>query len=487
MRIEEVLARSPDWDAPLVRVRRFLKSANTGDRRRRVVPDVFSNYQGRGQPRQGFLPLEVMRAVYLRSEVVRACVDTIIEIVCTQRWAVRFVDEEKSKWLRQRRPEEFKAAQKRIQWAEQFFRRPNESESLRQFLRRLLRDLLIYDAAAFEIIRFRHGDAELPLELGVMAGDTVEIECDDSGTPIAYWQSYNVRGYEEFKPHEIGYLQLHPNSWSPYGISPIETAYINITADLEANGYNAAYFAKNGIPPALLAVLGVSNNEFLAIKSQLQQAAQDNPWNVHIFRAHRNPDGNAQEVFQLQPLTAISNRDMQFVELLNHVIRRVCMAYRVSPSTIGFTEDMHGGLGSGLAETQLNISENKGIGPILHALEEVFTEKVLRGVCGWTDLEFAFQQTTTPQEQMEYQRSLEELNLGARTINEHRSQFGGRDPVEWGDLPLRPPPNWVSPQEQQMQQMQMMQQMQQPQLPPEIMQAMQQQMQKSARRVILKL
>lgn len=446
-----------DLDMPLSQARQLAKAGEPVQRRRRTTPNIFTTFEGRAQPRQGFLSTEVMRAVYMRSEVVRACVDTLIELVCGVDWAVKPKDEEKSKWMRERKPEAYRDQQKRIKWAEAFFRKPNVYETLDKFHRRLLRDLLIFDAASYEKVIAEVNGRRLPLELGVIAGDTIEIETDDHGLPTQYWQSYNTRFNVEFQRDELEYLMLNPCSWSPYGISPIETAYVSIASDLNANSYNAKYFEKNGIPPALLAVMGLNSNEFRNLMTQMRNASNDNPWNIHAFRANRNPDGSAQQAFELTPLSQITNREMQFAELLTHVVRRITMIYRISPSQIGFTDEVTGGIGSGVAETQVDLMESKGVAPLLRSLEEHHTIGVLEDVCQWDDLEFAFTQSNTPKEQQEYQRDASELSTGAMTVNEFRGKWGGRDAVDWGDLPLVAPQGWQPPMSPQQMQMQLMQ------------------------------
>ena len=453
MELIRYLNNSPDWDMPLGDAQRLAKRAG-GDkvgRRARTTPNIWTTYEGRGQPRQGFLSPEVMRMVYLRSEVVRACVDTLVELVCSVDTTIRPVDEDRTQWMRSRRPEDYRKQKQRIKWLQQFFAKPAPHYNLEQFHRLILRDLLIYDAAAYEIVTAEVKGKLLPLELGAIAGDTVEIDCDDAGIPLSYWQSYNVKQNIQFEPDELAYIKLNPVSWSPYGVSPIETAYVSIASDLNANKYNAQFFEKNGIPPALLAVMGLSSADFRNLMTQMRQTSQDNPWNIHAFRAARDAEGKSQQVFDLIPLSQVSNREMQFTELLTHVVRRITMLYRISPSQIGFTDEVTGGIGSGVAETQVDLMESKGVAPLLRSLASAHTEMVIQGVCGWNDLEFAFVQSQTPAEQQEYERDSQEVQLGAMTINELRSKWGGRDAVEWGDSPLQPPPMWAQEKQQQQQ------------------------------------
>lgn len=454
------LVTLPDRDYSLSAVRSLQKDARDRPERRRTVPNVFATLSGRAQPRQGFLSLEVMRSIYLRSELIRACVDTLIELVSAVSWNINPIDEDRSAWLKKKRPEEYLDQQHRIEWLRQFFRGPNDYESLNTFHRRFLRDLLIFDAGAYELVMAEYDNGvRLPLELGIVAGDTVEVECDRQGLPTGYWQSRNVLHNVSFAREELAYVMLNPCSWQPYGISPIETAWLSICNDLSALQYNNSYFAKNGVPPGLLAVIGVSEQQFRSLMAQMRQTSGDNPFNLHAFRANRNPDGGAQKVFEHIPLESMSNREMQFKELLDLCVNRITMAYKLSPSMIGFTDQVTGGIGSGVAETQEDLMQNKAVGPLLREVAATHTTHVIHNGCGWEDLEYTFSQSSTPQEEVEYQRSIQEVQMGLKTINEHRSQYGGRKSVDWGDQPLQAPQGYQPPQSPEQMQQQMQQQM----------------------------
>ncbi len=99
------------------------------------------------------------------------------------------------------------------------------------------------------------------------------------------------------------------------------------------------------------------------------------------------------------------------------------------------------------------------MGPLLRKLAATHTQNIIWATCGWEDLEFAYTQSNTPQDQQDYSRSLQEVQQGIKTINEHRSQFGGRKAVDWGSLPSAPPPGWQPPQSPEQMQQQAMQQM----------------------------
>jgi Phage portal protein len=446
-RYTRAMELAPMPDMTHAQARQLIKAGSgQGAERKRGVPNVFSTVSGAAQPRQGFLSTEIMRAIYLRSELVRMCVDTLIETVLGASWTVRPVDSEAAKRMRKKDPEKYLDQQRRIKWLKDFFMAPNSYEDLDSFHRRLLRDLLIFDAGAYEVIAAEYPEGgRLPIELGVVAGDTIELETDAHGIITTYWQSYNVSKRVEYEFDELAYLQLNVCSWQPYGLSAIETAWMSISSDLNATNWNTQFFTAPTIPPGLLAVLGVSRAEFQRIMAQMRNTAQDNPFNLFAFQAARDPNGNAQKVFDFVPLNQVTNREMQFQELLELVTRRICAAFKVTPSQIGITEGMGGGIGNGIAEQQADLFQNKGIAPLLKKLERSHTYNVIHNICGWNDLEFKFELTNTPAEQAEYSRSLQEVQSGIKTVNEHRAQFGGRKSLDWGDLPLVTVPGYQPP------------------------------------------
>lgn len=456
MNTETYLVDSPSPDYRVQDVLRYLQKAGGATaERKRTVGNHYMQIRGGRTPRQGVLSVELLRAMYQRSDLIFTCINTLIQFVLSAGWTIRAKDEDRSAWLKKNKLEEYLEQQKRIQWLKGFFESPSRFQDYDAFNRMLLRDLLIYDAASYEIVWADFDNGRLPIELGVIAGDTVEIETDEHGLPVSYWQSYNVVSQQQFEDDAIAYGMLNPCSWQPYGMSPLEVAFVQITSDLSANQYNADVFAKNNIPPGILAVMGVSEAEFQRVLSRLRATAADNPHNIHAVQAQRSEDG-AKKLFEYVPLQNQTNRDMQYKELLDTCVSRICMVYGVTPSQIGFTEGVTGGIGSGVAETQVDLTQNKGVAPILRMLSSMHTRNVIEPI-GWSDLEFAFTQDNTPQREKERENDRSDMQTGALTINEYRAKQGLKA-VDWGDLPLTAPQGWQPPMSPEQMQQQMMQQ-----------------------------
>jgi phage portal protein BeeE len=448
--------------------------------RKRSVSNQYMNLRGGRQSRQSILSLETLRRCAERSDVIFTCQKTLIEFCLSAEWVIRPNDEDRSKWMEQRDPDGYLSQKRRIHWAKAFFQKPNQWENYNTFHRKLIKDILTYDQGTYELVWADFDNGRMPVELGIIPGDTVEIETDECGIPIKYWQSYNVLRPTAFELNEMARICLNPSSWSVYGLSPIEVAYVQITSDLAANQYNADVFSKNNIPPGILAVMGVSETEFRRLMAQLRGVSADNPHNIHAMRAQRSEDG-AKKLFEYVPLQNTTNREMQYKELLEQTVTRMCMVHGVTISQIGFTEGVTGGIGSGVAETQVDLTQNKGVAPLLKAIADCHNDRVLEAM-GWGDLEFAYTQTGTPQQQKEREDDRADVQNGTMTQNEYRAKYG-RDSVDWGDLPVLAPQGWQPPMSpEQMQQQMMAQGMGQDpsaQMPEE--------MAKSVRRITVKL
>lgn len=476
------LADSPSPDYTMDQVSWALRKA--GDRasatRKRSVSNQYMNLRGGRQHRKSLLSPEILRRCAEKSDVIFTCQKTLIEFSLSADWVVRPKDEDKAKWMEERNQEAYLKQKRRIAWLEGFFRKPNPQDNYDTFHRKLIKDILTYDDGDYEVVWADFDNGRMPIELGIVPGDTIEVETDEYGIPTKYWQAYNVIRPVAFELHEIARIVLNPSSWSPYGLSPIEVAMIQVASDMSANQYNADVFSKNNIPPGILAVFGTSEPEFRRVMAQLRGVSADNPHNIHAMRAPRSEDG-AKKLFEYVPLQNTTNREMQYKELLEQTVGRICMVYGVTPSQIGFTEGVTGGIGSGVAETQVDLTQNKGVAPLLKAIADCHNDRVIDAM-GWGDLEFAYTQTGTPSQQKEREDDRADVQGGTMTQNEYRAKYG-RESVDWGDLPVLAPQGWQPPMSPQQMQQQMMQQG----MGQDPAQQMPQDMAKSARRITVKL
>lgn len=134
---------------------------------------------------------------------------------------------------------------------------------MRILLDRVLEDMLILDAGAIEKVYSLDG-ANL-VGLNSVDGATIRPvynEYGELGEP-AYKQFLNGKMTAEFSQSELVYLMANPQNdvmLFGYGLSPIESILMQVQASLEADMYNIKHFSKDNIPPGMLN-LGEMNDE----------------------------------------------------------------------------------------------------------------------------------------------------------------------------------------------------------------------------------
>lgn len=127
--------------------------------------------------------------------------------------------------------------------------------------------------------------------------------------------------------------------------------------------------------------------------------------------------------------TGNSNRDMDFINLLNYSRDRVLIGFQVPPAIIGIIETAS--LGSGTGDSQEKSFSNTLSGDC-KIIENSFNKVI--GRSGFKEI---FEYNHMDLENKLTRAQIEDLQLGkgVKSINEVRGDYG-LSPVEWGDLPL---------------------------------------------------
>lgn len=125
-----------------------------------------------------------------------------------------------------------------------------------------------------------------------------------------------------------------------------------------------------------------------------------------------------------------TNKDMDFISLMNYARDRIIIAFGVQPSKVGVRETAS--LGSGTGESQ-DKDFQKTLNGKCKLIEEQFNK-----VLGRHGFHEVFEYNREDLENKRNRADIENirLNNGSLTINEVRSGYG-EEPVEWGDEPYR--------------------------------------------------
>lgn len=353
------------------------------------------------------------------------------------------------------------------------------------FLRKLVRDSLVFDQTAVEIVPDNLG---YPFEFMAVDASTIRIASDDRyvginssyhsrqgfvpGVPSRFAGLYNQTndGPRTADGERVDYVQVIngqiENIYScddlafgvrnprtdvyiqGYGYGEIEQIINIITYYLNTEEYNGNYFKQGSLPKGLLNMKGDnwSPEELDAFKRQwvAMVAGVENSWKMPVI----NSDAGVEWLDM-----AKTNRDMEFGKWLEYLIKVCCGVYLVDPAELNF--DMHGGvqqtpLFESSQEWKLKASRDRGLKPILKFIAKMINKHIIDRIDDHFALEFVGLDEMSEQEK--HEMLIEQLS-SYMTLNEVRRKLDLPD-LPNGDIPMNPTYMQALQLQQQEQQMQ---------------------------------
>lgn len=353
------------------------------------------------------------------SEWVRAAINIRRSQVSSAEWQVVPFDKMRAYSKRQ---------QKQLQ---DFFGTPNpRDDSFRTLIEPIVEDLLVLDAGVIEKERTLAGQL---VHLWPVDGGTIRVNANWDGNPDEYryfwYPDYEARA--SFKNQDIVYMMANTRSHTPVGLSPLETLRLTIEAELYGHEYNRRQVT--GAAPDGVMDLGEGVT--------LQQ--------VREFRAFFESEVAGQGAIgfisgskdaKWIPFRA-SNRDMQFLEWQVYLVRKIAAVFGLSPQDLGVTFDVN----RSTAEIQLQVSEDRGLRPLMSLIQDYLTEEVVwDSSYGGPENNLAFRFTALNLRETTAKAEINKLALSGtpwKTVNEARIE-DGRQPLkgdEYDDLIMSTP------------------------------------------------
>jgi hypothetical protein len=366
-------------------------------------------------------------------------------------------------------------------------------DDFESFLKKIVRDTLTYDQLAFEVvprqnmipyefwavdaatIRLASSDKDIgsawsyharntvaPLQpyrfQGLYAGQSYGSRDEFNGEPVQYVQVVNGQIENVYTRSELAFGIRNPRTdiyIQGYGYGELEQMVTIVTGLLYAEEYNRRYFTQGAHPKGLLNFKGDNwtPDQLEAFRRQwiASVAGVENAWKTPITQS----DGI--EWINLQ----MSNKDMEFGQWIEYLIKITAAVYLIDPAEINF--DLHGGvqqtpLFESSQEWKLKASRDRGLRPLLRFLAKLINRNIIDRIDDHFVFEFAGLDELTEQEKHEL---LKEQIGTYLTLNEGRRSLDLPD-IEGGDIPLNPVfVQWVQMQQQQAQQQQQMEMQQQ--------------------------
>ena len=293
--------------------------------------------------------------------------------------------------------------------------------TVRGWLRELVSDVNISGNSYYHLERSM-GTGEV-MSLARIDPRTMVAVVDKYGT-VKRWVQKAGASVVEFQPEEIVHfvIQVDPNS-PCYGISPMEPIVWELRTDLAAMVSNYTIFQNDATPSAIYVFSDEMNDD--------EQAKA-----VETLKRELKGAENRHKQISVKGLTdiksvSISNKDMEFTFLRTMTTEKVCAAYGVPKSILGYTDDVN--LANG--EEQTKKFWESSVEPQEEAIRE-FINRVLLPAIGITDIKWCFETRDFDNREWDESSTRADMQLGIYTINEMREMRGKEpyDPKKYSEL-----------------------------------------------------
>lgn len=339
---------------------------------------------------------------YVFNAWVRACIDKIIKEVVTYKLIARPKKDKR----------EDKTAIQRAKIVQDLLNNPNENiESFEDIRRKYLRDILVYDAGALEIVY----DKNTPTELYDVKGSDIRLNIDMHGgfknpEDSAYKLISTLdtsKTLAEWGVKEMIYFIANPVSGSVYGLSPIETLWNEIENDSEACDYNTKLLKHSGVISGVLAFPRMpaemlkKNQRYWQeeLRKKVQKLIVTNNDNVKFIKMGE------------------SQKDMQFLEYQKWILNKIMAVYGLQPIVMGVIDSTTGKLNSSEQREQF---KKDAVLPLLNLEIHRLTDVLIANGFEFDDVEFAAVEPVSVDEEFDLEKVKTGCQYGIVTVNEAR-------------------------------------------------------------------
>lgn len=330
-------------------------------------------------------------------------------------------------------------------------RPPDMRNSFDRFLRLIAHDILVFDCVAIEKIHDNEGRLFC---FNPVAADSIRYCFQEDANrlfedinPLTDTEEENQRvsqmmeKYKDVDPVDVKYKQVHMgrvaaifteddlfytsftpsnNLNTPYSVPPLEKAVNIVSSHLFAESTNRNFFTQGGSSKGILVLKGdIPTHQLEAFRRNWYHMASTtkNAWRTPIISLGSDIAGL--DFVQ----TASDNKDMEWSNWMNYLVKCLCAIYLIDPSEIGWMSDRSGGLGDSgnKIEQQAEISKDNGLRPLLRFIEDMVNEQFLKEISpeAYDLFKFEFVGVNQDEEVVEIQKNTQKLQW--QSVNEIRA------------------------------------------------------------------
>ena len=237
------------------------------------------------------------------------------------------------------------------------------------FLKKITRDSLVYDQMVFQTIPNAKGD---PSAFQAMSAHSIRLAKNSTGDgSFAYnpdiphaVQVFEEQTIAEFLPEELCFGVRNPRTdleVGGYGFSELEMLIHTLTGYLYAVQYNQKFFSQGMGVKGMLNFKGtIPERQLRAFKREFSSMV------TGVSNAWRTPITNADDIQWINLHS--SNREMEFSQWLDFLIKVACSIYMIDPSEINFVYGNTGqssAMGTASALEKVTESKDRGLVPLV--------------------------------------------------------------------------------------------------------------------------
>jgi len=317
-----------------------------------------------------------------------------------------------------------------------------ENDDFETFIRKIVEDSLVYDQMTFEVVRDLKGK---PYEFFATDASTYRVADSYNDDEYVGRERQQIKGYfpsyvqvyqgqikNEFYPWELCFGIRNPSTSIynvGYGVSELEELVTTITSMLWAEEYNRKFFSQGSAPKGLLKIKSgqVSEKQLSAFRQEWNAMIQgvSNSWKTPVV------EGDIDWI-DLQK----NNRDMEYNQWMEFLIKISCAVYNIDPNEIGF--NINSGNSKEIFESnnegKLKHSKDKGLYPLLKFIQRKINKYIVNQLDPNYEFLFVGLNGMTLQEELEMDIK---KSSSLYTVNEIRKSRGD-DKIDGGDIILNP-------------------------------------------------
>ncbi len=318
-------------------------------------------YNTRLDPRQGeAVTFAQMRALADGYDILRLVIETRKDQVAKIAWTVKPIDADAM-------------PDARCEQLQKFFRQPDRENGWHDWLRMLLEEMFVTDAASVYI---RPSLGGKPFSFEVLDGTTITRKLDAHGrTPVApetaYQQILHGVPAVDYSTDELIYQPRNKRAHKVYGYSPVEQIIVTINIALRRQIHKLQYYTEGSTPDLIFSVPDTWNPD--------QTRKFKNWWDEMLAG---NTAGRRGAMFVPNGVNVINTKEAALKDEYDDWLARVvCYAFSVPPTP--FIKQNN----KATADNASSQAEQEGLEPVKQWIKAVI-DKIILQFFGCDDLAF---------------------------------------------------------------------------------------------------